>query len=119
MRGDDFSGRERAGDGELSVCLRDLNDFWMKTGADDEFCAGVDGGLRFGCGRHSAGAEEHAPTVFLVEFSEEVDRVGDGHGDFDDGDASSDHGLNNGVGLRGAACAEDGDEADAFDDFSC
>ena len=56
-------------------------------------------------------------AVFLLEFLEQIDGAGNGHGDFNDGDAAGDHGLDDGVGLRRASGAQNGNQADAFDDF--
>ena len=38
-------------------------------------------------------------AVFLLQLLEEVDGAGDGHGDFDDGDAAGNHGFDDGVRL--------------------
>ena len=59
-------------------------------------------------GGHGAGAEQKLRAVFLLEFLEEIDGAGDGHGDFNDGDAAGDHGLDNGVGLLRVLCAQNG-----------
>ena len=40
----------------------------MEAGADDEFGAGVDGGLGLGGGGHGAGAEQQLRAVFALEF---------------------------------------------------
>ena len=53
----------------------------------------------------------------LLEFFEQIDCAGDGHRDFNDGDAAGDHGFDDGVGLGGILGAQDGNEADAFDDL--
>ena len=113
--GDHFRRRESAGDGELAVAPCHLDYFWVKTRADNEFSTCVDGGLGFGGGSDSPRTEEKARAVFLLEFFEQFNRSGHGHGDFDDGHASGDHRLDDGVGLCGSACAEDWDEAYAFD----
>jgi hypothetical protein len=117
--GDDFSWSESAGNRQLAVCLCDLDDFGMKTGANDEFGSGVDGGLGFGWSGDGAGTEEDSRAVFPLQFLEKIDCAGDGHGDFDDRDAAGDHGLNNSVGLSSVARAKDRNKADAFDDFCC
>ena len=56
--GDDFGGRERAGMESLPCSFCGGDDLGMQTGADNEFSAGVDGGLGFAGGGHGAGAEE-------------------------------------------------------------
>ena len=98
MGGDDLSGRERAGNGELAGGLGGGDHFRMQAGADDELGAGLDGLFGFFGGGHGAGAEQELRIV-LLQFAQQVDRAGDGHGDFDDGDAAGDHGFDDGVGL--------------------
>ena len=56
-------------------------------------------------------------AVFLLEFLEQIDGAGNGHGDFNDGDAAGDHGFDDGAALGDAFGAQNGNEADAFDDF--
>jgi hypothetical protein len=117
--GDDFSGSERAGDGELPALFCCGDDRWVETGADDEFSAGVDGGFGLVGSGDGAGTEQELACVFTLEFGEESDGAWDGHGDFNDGDAAGDHGFDDGVGLGGVAGAENGNEADAFEDLGC
>jgi len=91
----------------------------MKAGADDKFRAGIDGGLSFGSSSYGSGAEQKTGAVFLLELFEYVDRAGNRHGDFDNGDPARDHGLNNRMRLSGVASAQDGNETYAFDDLCC
>ena len=53
----------------------------------------------------------------LFQLPEHIKCAGDGHGDFDDGEAAGLHGLNNGVSLAGIAGTQDGNEADTFEDL--
>src|SRR5271157_1131540 len=115
--GDDFSGRKRAGDGELPAPFCFGDDLRMEAGANDELSAGFDGGSGLRGGGDGAGAEQELRSVFSLEFFQYIQRAGDGHGDFDDRDAAGDHGFDDGVGLGGRASAEDGNEADALDDL--
>ena len=89
----------------------------MQTRADDELRAGVDGGLGLIGGGDGAGAEQESFGPYSFEFFEQVDRSGDGHGDFNDGDAAGDHCVNDGAALGDAFGAKNGNEADAFDDL--
>ncbi len=66
---------------------------------------------------HGACAEQKLRSVFLLQLPQKIDCAGDGHGDFNDGDAAGDHGLDDGVCLRGGFGAQDGNEPDALDDF--
>ena len=91
----------------------------MQAGTDDEFGAGVDGGLCLIGGGDGAGAEQELGGVLALELGEQIDGAGDGHGDFNDGDAAGDHGLDDRMGLGGIAGAEDGYEAGAFEDLCC
>jgi hypothetical protein len=70
-------------------------------------------------GGDGAGAEQELRRRIPFEFFEQIDSAGDGHGDFDDGDAAGDHGFHDGVGLGGVLGAQNGNQADAFDDLGC
>ena len=89
----------------------------MQTGTDDELGARIDGGLSFRGRSDGAGAKQQLRTIFLLEFLEQVDGAGDSHGDFDNGDAAGNHGLYNGVRLGRVTCAQNRNQANAFDDF--
>ena len=89
----------------------------MQAGADDKLGAGVDGGLGLLSRRHGAGAEQKLLSVLALQFLEQVHRAGHGHGDFNDGHATGDHGFDNGAPLGNAFGAQDWDQALAFDDF--
>src|ERR1035437_4064292 len=91
----------------------------MCTGADDKLGAGFDGGFSLSGGGDGAGAEQQAGAVLALEFFQKIDCAGDGHGDFNDGNAAGDHGFDEGVGLGGVAGAENGNKADAFEGFCC
>jgi hypothetical protein len=89
----------------------------MNTGTDNKLCAGIDGGFSLSGGGDGAGAEQELRSVLALEFFEEIDCAGDGHGDLNDANTAVDHGFDDGVGLGGAAGAQDGNEADAFNDL--
>ena len=49
---------------------------------------------------HGAGAEQKLGPYSFLSSCKQIDGAGDGHGDFNDGDAAGDHGLDDGVRLR-------------------
>jgi hypothetical protein len=89
----------------------------VKAGADDEFGTGVNGGFGLIGSGDGAGAEEELARILTLEFGEEGDGAGDGHGHFNDGDAAGNHGFDDGVSLGSIAGAENRNEADAFEDL--
>ena len=116
-RGNGLSGRERTGTGDFVIGFGHPDYFWVKAGADDEFRAGIDGGLGLIGGGDGAGAEQELVAELFFEFLDEVDGVGNGHGDFNDGDAAGDHGVDHGAALGNALGTQNGNEADALDDL--
>ena len=89
----------------------------MQAGADDEFGAGLDGGL--GILSPWSRCRSRAASLGRIGFecAQHAARVGTGHGDFDHGDAACDHGIDDGKRLLVVFGAKNGDKPDAFDDL--
>src|ERR1035438_6271577 len=104
--GDGLGWSERAGAGDFAVLLGCGDYFEMEAGAHYELCACIDGCLALIGSGNGAGAKQELRSVFLLEFLQKFYGAGHGHGDFDYGDATGDHGFNHRVGLGRVLCAK-------------
>jgi hypothetical protein len=114
-RRDHFRGSERARDGQLLTRGGDLQNGKGKPGTDEELGAGFEAHFGLIGGDDGAGSREDRAAALANDLFDDISGVGNGHGDFDDGDTAGADGVDRATGFVGRRGAHDGDDADFVD----
>ena len=86
----------------------------VESGATDELSARIDAGLR-GLDIHDGSGADDDVREATYDFADDVDGTGNGHGDFDDGDAAMSDLGDGETSVFGRRSADDGNDSDFLD----